>query len=95
VTQPPPPTVDGRAAETAPAGHPETTEERWLREVFTYHPPTPEDREAYTAIREKAKDLVRAIKANTPRCADQTAAIRKVREAVMTANAARALRGLV
>lgn len=72
-----------------------TTEERWLNDVFTYHPPTPEDRLAYTAIREAAKTLVRTIKANTPKCADQTAAIRKVREAVMTANAARALRGLV
>jgi hypothetical protein len=33
--------------------------------------------------------------ANTPKCADQSAAIRLVREAVMTANAAIALKGIV
>ncbi len=87
-----PPTNGPRAA-TAEGS--ETPEERWLNEIFTYHPADDADRAAYGAIRSAAKELVRAIKANTPKCAEQNAAIRKVREAVMTANAARALRGLV
>jgi hypothetical protein len=46
-------------------------------------------------VRIAAKNLVGVILANVPTCADQTAAIRKVREAMMTANAAIALRGEV
>ena len=55
---------------------------------FMYHAPKPEDVEQYKAIRASAKILAEVILLNTPACADQTAAIRKVREAVMTANAA-------
>lgn len=69
--------------------------EQWLDDVFTYHAPDEVDLLAYGRIRKSAKDLVRTIVQNTERCADQTAAIRKVREAVMTANAARALKGRV
>lgn len=61
--------------------------------IFTYHPPTPEDQKRYVAIRDAAKVFANAIVENTPECADQTAAIRKLREAVMTANAAIALQG--
>jgi hypothetical protein len=39
--------------------------------------------------------LAEAILENTPQCADQQAALRHVREAVMTANAAVALEGLI
>ena len=42
-----------------------------------------------------AKEFAGVLYANTPGCADKTAALRKVREAVMTANAAIALKGLV
>jgi len=42
----------------------------------------------YTTIREAALQFAKVLLANSPACADQTAAIRKVREAVMTANAA-------
>ncbi len=72
---------------------PFTTEER-IEEWFTYHAPTSEQVEQYKAIREKAKELARTISANTPHSADQTAALRKLREAVMTANAAIACRGV-
>jgi len=64
-----------------------------IETTFTYHPPTPDQVVQYTAIREAGKELARVILANTPGCADQSAAIRKVREAVMTANAAIATRG--
>ncbi len=61
---------------------------------FTYHKPEGEQIEQYTKLREAARVFAVAIADNTPACADQTAAIRKVREAVMTANAAIACRGV-
>lgn len=64
-----------------------------LEDVFTYHPADANDVERYQAIRTAGKILARTILEATPKCADQQAAIRKVREAVMTANAAIALRG--
>ncbi len=67
----------------------------WLDEVFTYHAASPEQQAAYVAIRSQAKVLCRSIIDNVPDCADKTAAIRLVREAVMTANAAIALNGLI
>lgn len=91
---PPPPPATNGPRDAAPEAS-DTPEERWLNEIFTYHAADDADRAAYGAIRGAAKELVRQIKANTPKCADQVASIRKVREAVMTANAARALRGLV
>lgn len=67
-----------------------------LHKVFTYHAPTgPEQLEKYAKIREAGEQLAQAILVNTPTCGDQQAAIRKVREAVMTANAAVALEGEV
>lgn len=60
---------------------------------FTYHSPTPEQLPKYVAIREAGKAFAAAIVANSPDCADTTAAVRKVREAVMTANQAIACGG--
>lgn len=42
---------------------------------------------AYVAIRESAKALAHLLDKHVPECADKMAAIRKLREAVMTANA--------
>ena len=64
-----------------------------IEDIFTYHAPDSTDLVCYTAIRESAKSLAMTIVANTPPSADQSAAIRKLREAVMTANAAVALKG--
>jgi hypothetical protein len=64
-----------------------------IENIFTYHKPTAEQLPKYEAIRAKAKELANVIVANTPACADQTAAIRLLREAVMTANASIALDG--
>lgn len=55
---------------------------------FTYHSPSAEQLPRYLAIREAGKHLAEVIVNNTPASADQTAAIRKIRETVMTANAA-------
>ncbi len=60
---------------------------------FTYHEPTEADRVAYVAIREKAKELAKVILVNTPPSADQTSAIRKLRECVWVANSSIACQG--
>lgn len=59
--------------------------------IFSYHAPTGDQPERYNAIREKAREMAHVIVDNTPESADQTAAIRKLRECVMTANASIAL----
>lgn len=60
---------------------------------FTYHSPTLDQLPKFVAIREAGKALAQAIVDNTPSSADQSAAIRLVRESVMTANAAIACGG--
>ena len=59
-----------------------------LNNYFTYHAPTEDQVTLYNQIRESALAFAEIICGCTPPGADQTAAIRKVREAVMTANAA-------
>ncbi len=65
--------------------------QRNLDTIFTYHAPTEAQKHSYQEIRVAGRALAMAIVQYTPASADQTAAIRKVREAVMTANAAIAL----
>lgn len=60
---------------------------------FTYHQPSADDTKRYQRLRDAARAFADVIVAETPPSADQTAAIRKVREAVMTANAAIACGG--
>lgn len=55
---------------------------------FSYHAPNGTQQDRYVAIRNKAKELAELILVTTPPNADQTVAIRKLRECVMTANAA-------
>lgn len=62
-----------------------------VEEIFTYHAPWPDQIPKYEAIRAGAKEFARILLENTPESEDQTAAIRKLRESVMTANAAIAL----
>ena len=64
-----------------------------LEAIFTYHSPTPEQLPKYQALREAALSFAQAIDAHTPDGPDKSAAIRHVREAVMTANAGIALEG--
>ena len=64
-----------------------------LDHIFKYHAPTPETLKAYTAIRDAAKAFATVLVENTPQGSDQDAAVRLVREASMTANAAVALGG--
>ena len=68
------------------------TDER-IRHWFTYHSPGPEQLPKYEAIRDAGRKLAFVIRDACPESADATAAIRKVREAVMTANASVACGG--
>jgi hypothetical protein len=65
-----------------------------LDHIFSYHPPTgPEQLRQYETIRAAGKVFAQAILDNSPAGADQTCAIRHVRDAVMTTNADIALDG--
>jgi hypothetical protein len=64
-----------------------------LDNVFKYHAPSPEQQEKYAELRESAKDFAATVQRLIPECADRSAALRHIREAVMTANAAIALNG--
>lgn len=70
------------------------TDDEIVAEVFKYHPPTGATLPKYAAINQAAKFFAEVILANCPRGADRADAIRKIREARMTANAAVALNGL-
>ena len=59
-----------------------------LEHWFTYHPPTAEDIPRYKEIRKAGLSFARVVDNCCPNSADKTTAIRKIREAVMTANAA-------
>ena len=58
--------------------------EKW----FTYQKVDPSKTPDFIEIREKAKELAYSILRCSPPSPDQSAAIRKLREVVMTANAA-------
>lgn len=60
---------------------------------FTYHTPTATQVEQMRVLREKAKDLARFMVSHCPPSADRSAAIRLLRESIMTANASIVLGG--
>lgn len=66
-----------------------------IREMFTYHAPTPPQVESHNRIRQSALNLALTIYYECPSSADKSAAIRLLRESVMTANASIALSGFV
>jgi len=68
--------------------------EEKLNEWFTYHAPTEDQIPKYNAIRQAARDFADVIVQNTPSCADQTVALRRIRECAMIANQAIACRGI-
>ena len=59
--------------------------------IFRYHPPKGDQVERYARLRMAALVFAEVIEECCPEGADKAAAIRKVREAVMTANAAIAI----
>jgi hypothetical protein len=58
-----------------------------IQNWFTYHSPSADQIPRYQEIRDAGRVLAYAILKNVASSADQSAAIRLVREAVMTANA--------
>lgn len=66
-----------------------------VHDVVSYHAPDEAELSRIANIREGTEDFIKCILANSPSCADQSAAIRLVREAMMTTNAAIVLRGAI
>jgi hypothetical protein len=64
-----------------------------IREIFSYHPPTPEQREIYEKINAAFIQCAGAIEPLMPEGPGKTVAIRKLAEARMQANASVALEG--
>lgn len=64
-------------------------------DVTSHHAPDHAQIQQITTIRAAARNFLDAIDANCPRCADATAAKRKVRDAMMTANASIVLNGMI
>ena len=64
-----------------------------LENWFSYHPLSEDQKVAYGQLRDGGYMLARCILLHCPPSADRTAALRKVREAIMTANAAIACGG--
>jgi hypothetical protein len=62
--------------------------ENELANWFTHHPPTSEQLKQYREVRNGGAVLANIFNAYVPAGADKTAAMRKIRESVMTANAA-------
>ena len=62
--------------------------EQDLKRWFQHHPPNERQIAQYAILRERGLELALTILKNCPAGSDTSAAIRKVREAVMTANAA-------
>ena len=64
------------------------TDQAKLANWFTYHSPTPDQIPKYQAINQAARQFAAVVLPNTPASADQSDAIRSIRNARMTANAA-------
>lgn len=69
--------------------------EAWIDDVCGYHNLTDSGLVAVANIRRGTAAMLRVIDENCPSCADRSAAVRHVRDAMMTANAAVALQGLI
>jgi len=85
-----------KASQEKQAGQKKDEAKRIVDEIqyaFTYHPPADEQTAAMIDMRLEAKQLALLITRNCPPSPDRTIAIRKVREAVMYANASIVLGG--
>lgn len=71
---------------------PMSTREK-LANWFTYHPPIADQAERYERIRAAGKAMAEELVEVCPDSADLTTALRKIREAVYTANASIACGG--
>lgn len=55
---------------------------------FTYHPPTVEQVERYTRLRDAGKEFAKLVSSCTPASREQSLALTNIEQAVMWANAA-------
>lgn len=62
-----------------------------LDNLFKYHAPKPDQKLKYEKLRMAAREFAEVLIDVTPPSPDQSAAMRKLRECVMTANASIAL----
>jgi hypothetical protein len=62
-----------------------------LEDVFRYHPPDAKRAAQHDKVNNAAIAFARVLLAETPECADRSAALRSVREARLWANSALAL----
>lgn len=62
---------------------------------FNYHAPDDVQTSHFEKIRQACTITARVILEETPVCADQQAALRKLKDAMMTANSAVATKGIV
>lgn len=69
--------------------------DKQIKESVRYRKPTEDEIERHENLACCAETFIESIVKNCPPCADTTAAIRKVREAKMTASAAIALKGMI
>lgn len=88
------PALDPKEAQaTAPRFPLDPDTEHSLRDLFTCHAPSPDAIARMQALRSTGCEFARSILACCPRSADRSAALRHLREAIMTANASIALSG--
>jgi hypothetical protein len=59
-----------------------------IENLFTYHPPKPDQIERYEKIREAGKAFAELLDEAVPGSPERSTALAKIREAVMWANAA-------
>lgn len=64
-----------------------------VNDIVSYHAPSAEAIDNITRVRDAIEATIVTFMENCPPCADRTAAIRKLREAMMTANASIVLEG--
>lgn len=79
------------STQTAVIDNPRPQTSALIENWFTYHAPNEEQQKRYVELRASAKLMAYAIVNNTKPSADQSAALRLLRECVMTANASIAL----
>lgn len=72
---------------------PLTQREQDQLDSFGYHNPDPFQIENIATVRRTLKQAAHTLMLNVPDCADRTVAIRHLRDAMMSANAAIVLRG--
>lgn len=67
------------------------TRQESLDRTYTYHKPTPDQVERYTAIRTAGRHLADVVVLSTPPSREQSVALTNIQQAIMWANAAIAI----